>query len=256
MASTEFDAQLIAREEISRTSQSLRTQLVCVWSIPLFILAYATSFVIVSGFVPPPAPSLTAAETAALFHDNATGIRVGQLLCMIFAALYMPWCAVVGVQMAQIEGRRPVLAVLQVAGAAMLTLLFMLCSLIWLTAAYRPLADPLNTQMLNDLGWLIFVVAYPEWWLQVFAMAVVFLRDKRPQPFLPRWSCYFTLMVAIAGAGGSLAPFFKVGPWAWNGLFGFWVPAAFYLSWMAVMFVLLRKALHGQLRDVEVGVAG
>lgn len=223
---------------------SHRIQVVCVWSIPLFLVGYTTCFVFVSGFVPPPAPSLGADAVAALFDQDATRIRLGQLLCMVFAILYMPWAGVVSVQMARIEGRMPVLAWLQLAGATMLTLLFMLCSLLWLTTAFRPLQDPLNTQLLNDLSWLIFVMAYPEYWLQLLTMAIVFLRDRREEPFLPRWACYFTFMVALTGMGGSFAAFFKAGPWAWNGLFGFWVPIVSYLIWLIVMFVLLLRGLE------------
>ncbi|MCY4426741.1 MAG: hypothetical protein OXC05_06890 [Halieaceae bacterium] len=230
---------------------SHKTQVICVWSIPTFLVGYITAFVFISGFVPPPAPSLSADEIANLFNDNATRIRIGQLLCMVFAILYMPWAGVVTVQMARIEGRLPVLAWLQLAGATMLTLLFMICSLLWLTTAFRPLQDPLNTQLLNDLSWLIFVMAYPEYWLQLIAMATVFLRDKSEQPFLPRWSCYFTFMVAVTGMGGSFAAFFKLGPWAWNGIFGFWVPIVSYLIWLIVMFVLLLKGLKRQSLDAE-----
>ena len=225
---------------------SLRTQIICLWSIPAFILCYAPTFIFVAEFVPPPSPSLSAEALAALFEQNRMGIRVGQLLCMIFSLLYLPWCAVVSVQMARIEGRYPVLSVLQIAGASLLMLLFMLCSLIWITAAFRPEQDPANLQMMNDFAWLIFVMAYPEYWIQLFAIAIVFLWDKRPVPFVPRWACFYTMFVAFGGAGGSFAGFFKSGPWAWDGILGFWTPVILFLSWLIVMFPLFLQGVRRQ----------
>ena len=38
--------------------------------------------------------------------------------------------------------------------------------------------------------------------------------------------------------------FFHEGPFAWNGIFGFWVPLAGFGSWWIVMFFVLRSALR------------
>ncbi|MEQ9268677.1 hypothetical protein [Marinobacter salarius] len=227
------------------------TQILCIWSIPAFIISYTVCFVFVAGFVPPPSPTLSAAEMVTLFDENRFGIRAGLLLCMIFSILYMPWSAVVSVHMARLEGRFPVLASLQLVGAAILVVFFMLCSLIWIAAAFRPDIDPVTLVVLNDLSWLIFVMAFPEYWLQLLAIAVVFFRDTRPVPFIPRWACYFTLMVALTGAGGSLAAFFKSGPWAWDGLLGFWVPVISYLIWLIVMFPLLLRGVRQHAHERE-----
>ncbi|MEQ8836728.1 MAG: hypothetical protein RID07_07985 [Lacipirellulaceae bacterium] len=150
------------------------TQILCIWSIPAFIISYTVCFVFVAGFVPPPSPTLSAAEMVTLFDENRFGIRAGLLHCMIFSILYMPWSAVVSVHMARLEGRFPVLASLQLVGAAILVVFFMLCSLIWIAAAFRPDIDPVTLVVLNDLSWLIFVMAFPEYWLQLLAIAVVF----------------------------------------------------------------------------------
>ena len=228
------------------------TQIVCVYSIPAFIVSYCLCFILLANFVPPPSPALSGVEVAALFEQNRFGIRAGMILCMIFSVLYMPWTAVVSVHMAQLEGRFPVLACLQLVGAAILVVFFMLCSLIWIAAAFRPEMAHSTLLALNDLSWLIFVMAFPEYWLQLFAIAIVFLRDKREQPFLPRWACYFTVMIALTGMGGSLAAFFKTGPWAWDGILGFWVPVASYLLWLLVLFPLLLKGVnrHGNQGNV------
>ncbi|NIB38829.1 hypothetical protein HBA55_04485 [Pseudomaricurvus alkylphenolicus] len=222
---------------------NLKTQLVCIWSIPAFIVLYLIAFIGISGFVPPPSPMLSAPEVAAFFEQDRTSIRLGQLLCLVFSALFLPWTAVVTVHMARIEGRYPVLAWLQFGGALILCTFFMVCSLIWTIAAFRPELDPALVQLLNDAGWLVFVMAYPEYLIQLIAMAVVFLGDKSEQPFLPRWFCYFTFCVALAGTGGGFATFMKEGAFAWNGVLGFWTPVAFFLVWLLVLFPLLLKGV-------------
>ena len=150
------------------------------------------------------------------------------------------------VQMARIEGQFPVLYGLQLVGATMLSLLFMICNLIWTIAAFRPEQHVQILQMLHDAGWLIFVMAIPEYWMQLVCLAVVFLGDKRQKPFISRWACFFTLMVAVVGGGGALATFFKTGPWAYNGLIGFWMPIGFYVVWICVMFPLFIKGVKRQ----------
>jgi hypothetical protein len=220
-----------------------KTQIVCLYAIPAFILLYIAAFIGLSNFVPPPSPSLTGEELVVLFENNRFGIRAGQLLCMVFSILYMPWSAVISVQMARIEGRYPVLSCLQLVGAANLCVFFMICSLIWSIAAFRPDQSPQILQMLNDSAWLIFVMAYPGYLLQLVVMGIVFLRDDRHQPFLPRWFCFLTFTVAFFGIGGGFATFFKAGPFAFNGIFGFWVPVISYLIWLIIMFPLMLKGV-------------
>ena len=48
-------------------------------------------------------------------------------------------------------------------------------------------------------------------------------------------------MSSDAGIGGGFATFFKTGPFAWDGLFGFWVPVAMYLTWLLTLFPLLLQ---------------
>lgn len=218
-------------------------QILCVWLCPIFVVCYAASLWFLVGFVPPPSPTLTGEEIATLFAANRTGIRVGMVLCLFFPILFMPWSAVMSVHMAQVEGRFPIFALMQFAGAAMLVLLFMIAALIWLAMAYRPDMNPTTLLALNDFAWFIFVVAFPQFWMQFFAIAWVFLKDKRQQPFLPRWACFYTFMVGVSGAGGTLAPFFKTGPWAWNGIFGFWLPIFLFGSLMVILFPLMIKGV-------------
>jgi membrane protein implicated in regulation of membrane protease activity len=52
------------------------------------------------------------------------------------------------------------------------------------------------------------------------------------------------LWVAFSGMGGGLAVFFKDGPFAWNGLIGFWAPITIFAIWLCVTTYLLRAAVQ------------
>ena len=38
-------------------------------------------------------------------------------------------------------------------------------------------------------------------------------------------------------------PFFKTGPFAWNGMFSFWIPGTLFFAWYVVMLVTISKAI-------------
>jgi hypothetical protein len=219
-----------------------RIQLFCAWCIPAFIVVYLFGFIGLSGFVPPPSPTLSAEEVAAIFEHSRNAIRAGQLICMVFSGLlYIPFTMLISVHMARVEGRYPLLAGMQLVGNSILCVYFILCSLMWSAVAFRPEYDPQFVRFVNDATWLIFVMMYPTYVVALLSMAVCGLIDKREQPIFPRWFCFLTLWVVVGGVWGGFATFFKTGPFAWDGLLGFWVPVGSYLVWLLVLFPLLLK---------------
>jgi hypothetical protein len=179
-----------------------------------------------------------AGDMAAFYAHNLTGIRAGMLLGLYAGGLMFVWAAPVSIQMARIEkGPLFIISIMQYVSASVLGTFFILCSVIWSLAAFRTDVDPGMTRMLNDAGWLLFVLGIPEYLVQLITIAVVGLMDKRQHPFLPRWACFATLWVAFIGDGGGLACFFKSGPFAWTGIIGFYLPIALFVVW--AMFLLL-----------------
>jgi hypothetical protein len=113
----------------------------------------------------------------------------------------------------------------------------------WLVAAFRP-EDANRVQTFNDLAWLPFLGIVCTGMFQMVALAVVTLRDRRPEPVFPRWFAYFQLWCAI-GVGLTFGVYiFKTGPLAWNGILGFWVPVTFYFIWVVVTTVVTVRAIH------------
>ena len=223
-----------------------RIQLLCVWAGPLFVVLFAISFWGIAGFIPPPAPTWSADKVSAFYEANRTEIRIGQLLGLISITLLFPWFAVITAQIARIEGRQPVLALMQFGAAVLLLVFFMLCCMLWIAASFRPELEPSTVRALHDLSWLVFVMVFPGYTLQMTCIALAAFMDDSPRPIWPRWAGYFNLWVGLSGMGGGLAVFFKEGPFAWNGLIGFYVPIACFAIWIGVMTYLMHTGIKRQ----------
>jgi hypothetical protein len=227
---------------------NIKAQRWCAWSIVPFVITYIIGFVVIAHFVPPTSPTMPPADLVAFYDNNRLAIQIGQLIGLIAGAFVLVWPGAVSAQMARIEkGPLPMLSLMQYGSAVVLAIFFMICSLIWSVATYRPDLSPENLRLLHDSGWLIFVMAYPEYIVQLGCIGIVGLSDTRPQPFLPRWACYATFLTAFAGIGGGFSIFVKSGPFAWDGLIGFWIPVALFLLWM--VFIILPCLLKAIARD-------
>jgi hypothetical protein len=66
--------------------------------------------------------------------------------------------------------------------------------------------------------------------------------DERPHAVFPRWFGYYNLWAMLLVIPDQLLFFFHDGPFAWNGLFGLWLPAVSFGSWFFVTFAVLRRA--------------
>jgi hypothetical protein len=81
------------------------------------------------------------------------------------------------------------------------------------------------------------------------AIALATFADRRPRPVFPRWVGYYNLWMAFLLLPASLIIFFKKGPFAWNGLLGFWLPAAAFGSWYLVMTVVVLRAIRNEAHE-------
>ncbi len=221
-----------------------RIQLLCAWSGPVFLITYVLAFWQLAGYLPPHPPSMSAIDVAMFYSEHHNQIRAGQILCLISSTLLFPWFAVISAQMARAEGRFPVLAIMQFGGGVLLVVFFAICSMLWIVATYRPDLDPNLIRLVHEAGWLIFVMVFPAYTLQLICIGLSGLIDQSETPWLPRWASYLNFWVGVGGCGGGAAVFFKGGPFAWNGLIGFWLPVLLFAIWLSVMAPLLMKAIR------------
>lgn len=82
--------------------------------------------------------------------------------------------------------------------------------------------------------------------VQGLAIALCILRDDSSDPLFPRWAGYFNIWVFLLFLPSLLTYFFKTGPFAWNGLFVWWIPLAVFGTWFIVMTVLMLRSVDRQ----------
>lgn len=218
-----------------------RIWLFSIWSWPVGLVGFLFGFIVLAGFVPPPSPAWSAQEVAAFFTADLNKIRVGMLIAMFSSALLLPFYAVVSEEIKKIEGKPAMLARIQFGGAVILVTFFQIIALVWVTASYRPDINPEIIRAMNDFCWFVWSTLIPTYMIQYICMAIAGFMDTRAQPLWPRWAAYLNLWIAVTGAGGILAVFFKKGPFAWDGVVGFWIPVIVFAIGMCVTSVLLLR---------------
>lgn len=221
-------------------------QLLCVHTTALFVLVVGGAFV-VAGWLPPPSPSLSPAETAArLGHFH---IRIAAAMLALGSPLFLAPAVAIAAQLRRIEGRRHVLADFQVLSAAVGVLAIELPAFYWLAITYRPDVAPGISVTVNDVSWFLLIGGYPSALTQCFAIGICIL-GKGAGDVYPRWLGYANLWLGMTLLPGILIPFFKTGPFTWNGIVGFWVVFSGFFLWVMVMWVYTAKAINRDQRTV------
>ena len=225
------------------TEAAHRLRVAAAWTGPLFALVLFTGWGLVAGMILPPwSPQDVPAEVATSYQADTGRIRVGMVMLMFAALLAIPFTAALCHQLRELEGRTSILTwTAGIGGAALMCLTFYPATF-WLVAAYRPDRSPELTQLINDIAWLQFVGGVTIFLALPIAVLLASFLDERPRAVFPRWLGYFSLWVMLLVIPDQLLFFFHDGPFAWNGLFSLWIPAASFGSWFFVMFVVLKRA--------------
>jgi hypothetical protein len=222
-----------------------RSQLLCVWSGPLFCGVFAVGMVALAQFIPPPTAHDSAAQVVKLYSEHNDRLRAGLVLMMISAAFFAPWSGVLSVQLKRIEGRFSPMTYTQLACGAAGVLVILMPVMVMIVASFRPGRDPQLTQTLNDLAWIPFIMVFSPVMVQCLSIGIAVFNHPTPDVF-PRWTAYFNFWCAVLLFPAVLIPFFKSGPFAWQGIFEFWLAASVFFGWIVVMTVLLFGAVKRQ----------
>jgi hypothetical protein len=224
-----------------------RNQRLCTWSGALFALLFLLGFGVVSRYIPPPLPSDTAAEVAARYRENSVSIRAGMVLTLFAITFYVPWTAAISVQLKRIEGRRSPLAYAQLGIGTGLTIAFVPVLYYFIIAGFRPERSDETIQTLNDLGWVPFTGIIYTIFLQNLIIGIAVLGDRGAKPVFPRWFGYFSIWTAIAYAPACLDAFFTAGPFAWNGIFTWWLSLIAFLIYIVVISTLMLRRVNPEM---------
>ena len=213
----------------------------CAWAGPATVVVALIGWLI-AGVLPIPLGSESSVEDVVNFYSHDTRVIAGLVISTLGVGLVFPLIAVIAVHMVRMEGRTPILTFLQLITGAATGVCLLLPLLLMTTIAFRPDRSPELTMTLNDIAWLLFITPIVPFMIQNVAIGVAILNDKRQT--LPRWVGYVNFWIAFSFIPDPLAFFFHSGPFAWRGIFIFWLALTTYSVFLIVMGLTLRKAIR------------
>lgn len=218
------------------------------WTLPVLGVLWIAAFLLFPGFVHPMSPAMSAQEVADFYRDpqNLPRIRYGMIAFNWFAVGLIPILALIVVQIRRMAHRTPIFSYAILACAAGGPTIFLMANLFWLLAAFRPERDPELTLLLNDLAWVTFSSQVGFLIAQSVILALAIHLDRQERPVFPRWVAHFNLAVAALLVPAAFTGVALSGPVAWDGLLTFWVRNAAIALWIAVMAVVLARAIGRQ----------
>ena len=223
-------------------------ELILLWTLPALAILWLSVFLMFPGFVPPMSPTLSAEEVAAFYRDpeNLPRIRYSMIVFNWFAVGYIPLLALVVLQIRRMAHRTPIFSYAMLACAAGGPTIFLMANLFWLLAAFRPMRDPQQTLLFNDLAWVTFSSQVGFLIAQSVILALAIYLDRQERPVFRPWVAHFNLVVAVLLTPAAFVGLALEGPFAWDGLLSFWVRNIAIGLWIVVMGVVLGRAIYRQ----------
>jgi hypothetical protein len=222
----------------------------CAWSAVPFALLYLIGFCGLARMLVPPYPAQAAEAVARNYEEHANGIRLGLILSLFAMMFYLPFMSGVAVHLKRIEGRYTPFTFVQLGASISNAVVFLPVMYFYLAAAYRPDRSPEMVQLLQDLGWLPMTGCIVTIDMQNLAIALAVLGDRNPNPIFPRWYGYLSLWCIALFTPACLDVFFQHGPFAWNGIFTWWMSLVSFFIWIVITAVMQLRAVN-KMEDEE-----
>ena len=224
-------------------NMNIKLQRFCTWSGLVAMILFFIGL-LVATFFPPIAPSLAGDQIAAHYQANQGRILAGSLIIIISSAFAGPFAAAVYCQLSRMEGQRPVCSMGQFAAGIANIAFFILPGVFWAAMAFRPDRNVDALYAMHDIAWLVTMFPWTVGAMQVACVALAVLVHGTATSVYPRWVGFFCAWITVGMATSSVIIFFKTGPFAWNGLVGFWIPATVFGLWFGVMWWMTLKAVN------------
>lgn len=244
--------QITAEVEDTPSATDIKTQLIALWAGAVAGIILLIAFFAFPGFFPPMSPRLSPAQVVEFYRVNAARTQFSMITWNLCGIMLLPFFAVIVVQMKRMATQSHALAYCYLTAVVSGATIFALADIFYLVAAFRPDRSPELVQLLNDLAWITFVAPVGMLVGQNLLLAVAVYLDRGPAPVFPRWVGHFALLTGLAMAPAAGAAVVTEGPLAWNGSVAFWLRAVAFVSFVAVMLVVLRRTLHRQARTAGV----
>ena len=217
-----------------------KTNLFGAWCGVIYLAMLFVGWLVIAGFFPLHQPSAGAEEISAILRNDVNRIRVGMVVVMWGAAIFLPFAATVADYVSRIEGRNgPLTRITTMAGYGNAMLTFY-PPMYWLVAAFRPERSNELLYLLNDIGWLQFIGGLSLVMPMIVVVGICALYDKSPTPVFPRWCGFACFLGFVLMLPDQLLFFFQSGPFAWNGLIAFWIPVPVFSLIFVMFFYFLR----------------
>lgn len=224
-------------------SLTRKTNLFGAWCVIAYIVLLFFGWFVVAGFLPLHSPSAGAEEIASFLRGDVTRIRIGMIMVMWSAAVFLPFTATVADYVAGVEGRYGPLAITTALAGYANTMLTFYPPLWWITSTWRAAERSAETlYLLNDIAWLQFIGGLSVIMPMFVTVAVAAWNDTSARPALPRWCAYASILAFILMLPDQILFFFKSGPFAWNGLISFWLVVSALCLWWIMLFVFMRRS--------------
>ncbi len=164
------------------------------------------------------------------------------MIFMLFAGTTnLLFVAAIAVQLRRIKNVDPIWTYTQITAGVAGSVIIVIGAMLMTAVAFRPDRSPEILYALFDLAWVMVVMPAAPAVLQICAIGFAILSGDARKPFYPRWLGYFNLWIAILFIPGALISYFKSGPFAWDGLVTFWIPAVFFGAWFLLMTIMMLR---------------
>jgi hypothetical protein len=228
-------------------------EVILLWTLPVVGVIWLSAFLLFPGFIQPMSPTMAAEEVAAFYRDpeNLPRIRYSMIVFNWFAVGLIPILALIVLQVRRMAHRTPIFSYGILACAAGGPTIFLMASLFWLLAAFRPERDPELILLFNDMAWVTFSSQVGFLIAQSVLVALAIFLDRQPRPVFKPWVAHFNLLIAAAMIPAAFVGLALGGPLAWDGLLTFWVRNAAVGLWIVVMGVVLGQTIYRQRAEEE-----
>lgn len=200
-----------------------------------------------------PLPADAGLEATKLWFSETHhwGTIIGCTIFYIACGFLVPASIQFGLMLAKIEGRRPLWSITTTVSGIFISLIIFMNACAWIVCAYRPETSADVIQSWYDWAWFAFLLGWIYLAVEMVATGIVELQDTREQPMIPRWLTWFTFAGAASLLTAAGPAFFKSGPFAYNGLLGFYVPMVVWGLYLNLTAWYMSKELDREAAEAQ-----
>jgi hypothetical protein len=230
----------------NRTLTSTTVGIVTGWGVIVFF-----GFGLFGGeFVAPPGPY--GADITAQFYREHVDLKRIAVICLVIGGTFMiAFGSAIADRLRKVEVVGVTMAFVQVGTAVAAGTLMMAFAAFLLTALLFPDMPNEFLRFSNHVTWMAWAGLWQPGALQAVAVATAILSDKSKSPVYPRWIAWYSLFMAFGSLMGVLIPFFRNGPFAWDGAVAFYLAGFNYFLWFAIMLTQFHRIRRRETQESD-----